>query len=95
MNEVSNENNDLLHNEEATVESSFSNDIFLLEEEADIAEFLKCIEESDAVVGSGQRSNYWVDISDIINMMSFPITIVYEKCYVDKVYRDSYYMYFA
>ena len=31
----------------------------------------------------------------LFNALKFPITIVYEKYYVDKLFRDSYYTYFA
>ena len=34
-------------------------------------------------------------IKDIISLFNFPITIVYDPYYVDKVYRDEYYEYYS
>ena len=34
-------------------------------------------------------------LSELINVMSFPLTIIYDNYYVDSIYRDEYYSFFS
>lgn len=66
--------------------------IFILEEEKDIQELFNEIDEVEFVK---RYPNDYRRIKDTLDMIEYPMTIVYEPAYVDKVFRDSYYLFYA
>ncbi|MCR5789606.1 MAG: hypothetical protein K6G83_06930 [Lachnospiraceae bacterium] len=64
--------------------------ILTLECEDDIQDYLREIE----VVFSPKESNA-TRFHSLFSMFRYPVTVVCEKDYVDKTYRDTYYTYFA
>lgn len=65
-------------------------EIFTLDGEEDVIEFLKDIHEIDSLTESNRSR-----ICQIFEMIQYPFTVVFEDEYVDKLYRDTYYAYFA
>ncbi|WP_412253262.1 hypothetical protein [Blautia sp.] len=59
-------------------------DIYVLDKISDIAELYKKIPYINRSV-----------IYSLFNELTFPMTIVHDKYYVDRVYRDAYYTYFS
>lgn len=62
--------------------------IFILSNDDDIVGFISNIEKYHKRLDKECLLN-------IINKMSFPLSIVFESCYVDKLYRDTYYLYYS
>ena len=85
--------NDILGFEEKIVES------FVLENFDDfesidgsfLAQILEMDEELDLILTEDLISS----LKKIISLMPFPLTIVYEPYYVDRIYRDEYYAYYS
>lgn len=65
-------------------------EIFTLDGEEDIIEFLRDIYETEGLTESNR-----IRICQIFEMIQYPFTVVVEAEYVDKLYRDTYYAYFA
>ena len=65
-------------------------EIFTLDSEDDVIEFLMAIQETTGLTESNR-----VRICQIFEMIQYPFTVVFEREYVDKLYRDTYYAYFA
>lgn len=66
--------------------------IIVLEESQDIKDFLTQIEVTPQ---SGQVDLITKRLTEIFNLIQYPLTIVYEDEYVDKIYRDTFYTYFS
>lgn len=60
--------------------------IYVIEKESDLTEFAEEIHEDFKAFGQ---------LRAVMKMIGFPVTVTCEEYYVDKVYRDSYYSYFA
>ena len=65
-------------------------EIFTLDSEEDVIEFLEAIQETTDLTESNR-----VRICHIFEMVQYPFTVIFEREYVDKLYRDTYYAYFA
>ena len=61
-------------------------EVFVIEEKTEIEKVLELITTN---------TNNVEKLSQIISLIEFPITLVLENYYVDKVYRDIYYNYFS
>ena len=87
------DNNDILGFEEEIVES------FALENFDDFAStdesFLAHVSKMDDALKLILNDNLVQSLKQIINLMPFPLTIVYEPYYVDRIYRDEYYTYYS
>ncbi len=87
------DNNDILGFEEEIVES------FALENFDDFAStdesFLAHVSKMDDELKLILNDNLVQSLKQIINLMPFPLTIVYEPYYVDRIYRDEYYTYYS
>ena len=85
--------NDILGFEEKIVES------FVLENFDDFAStdksFLTHILEMDKELNLVLNKDLICSLGKIIGLMTFPLTIVYEPYYVDRIYRDEYYAYYS
>lgn len=85
--------NDILGFEEKIVES------FVLENFDDFAarkeSFLTHILEMDKELKLILNNDLVLSLERIISLMPFPLTIVYEPYYVDRIYRDEYYTYYS
>ena len=64
--------------------NKFGIKVITLENKEDIDELQKVITDFN---------ESWMKL--LFNILKFPITIVYEKFYVDKLFRDTYYTYFS
>lgn len=64
--------------------------IITIESDDDVLEFLGEINESEELTVSNHKR-----IKEIFEMLGYPFTVVYEEQYVDKIYRDTFYTYFA
>ena len=62
--------------------------IFVLESHSDIETFIRVLQTLDKNIDHNRLFN-------IINNMIFPLSIVFEPYYVDKLYRDTYYLYYS
>lgn len=67
-------------------------EIYTLEKKEDLVDFFKEIDEKDFQIRFPIDFN---KISDTLDMIEYPMTILYEPIYVDKVFRDSYYLFYA
>lgn len=87
------ENDNILEFEEQIIEC------YVLESVNDFASidksFLTFISTMDKELNSILNSELIVALEKIISLMSFPLTIVYEPYYVDRIYRDEYYAYYS
>lgn len=85
--------NEILGFEEKIVES------FVLENFDDFAatdkSFLTHIMEMDKELKFILNNDLICSLGKIISLMPFPLTIVYEPYYVDRIYRDEYYAYYS
>lgn len=60
----------------------------------DIAAFLEKFSEWEAPIGTDLTAMHaW--IRSLLEILPYPLTIIYEPYYVDRVYRDEYYRYYA
>ena len=85
--------NDILEFEEKIVESFVLEnfDDFASTDESFLAHILKMDEELNLIL----NDDLICSLGKIISLMPFPLTIVYEPYYVDRIYRDEYYAYYS
>lgn len=87
------ENDNMLEFDEQILEC------FVLESINDYASidksFLASISTMDDELNSILNNELIVALEKIISLMPFPLTIVYEPYYVDRIYRDEYYAYYS
>lgn len=57
--------------------------------------FLSRIKDEDKELESVLSSAVEKKLKELVNIMPFPLTIIYDPYYVDRVYRDEYYAYYS
>lgn len=76
-----------------------STQILYLENEGDTSNIFEKLLEFDKELedyfGTECSQDMKVRLTNIIKLFNFPITVVYEPYYVDRVYRDEYYRYYS
>ena len=85
--------NAILEFEEKIVESfALENfDDFASTDKSLLAHILEMDDELDLIL----NDDLICSLKKIISLMPFPLTIVYEPYYVDRIYRDEYYTYYS
>lgn len=75
---------------------------FILDCEEDFKEtdgehksFLECLEKIDEEVKDMLSPVLITGLANLIKVMPFPLTIIYDNYYVDSIYRDEYYSFFS
>lgn len=71
--------------------------ILYMDSASDMDGFFEALAEIDSEFGVffGDDNGIKKSIENIIRLFYFPITIIYEPYYVDRVYRDEYYRYYS
>lgn len=86
-------NNQMINFNERVIEA------YILEKiedfEAEKESFLSCICKADKELDTVLTSRLIGNLKKIVEIMPFPLTIVYEPYYVDRVYRDEYYTFYS
>ena len=74
-------------------------DSFVLDSREDFSEtennLLKCLVKKDDELRFILNETIVDSLTRLVSVMQFPLTIVYERYYVDRIYRDEYYSYFS
>lgn len=88
MNKI-NEKNELIDFEPQMLET------VTLDCENDFGGFLQIVSETDSEMKNILSPVIEEGLKELVKLMPFPLTIVYDRYYVDSIYRDEYYSFFS